>query len=97
MSTAALTAAPPNALLLWSDGVSIFTELPGPDSRPVIIRYPLTNAGLSSALGLVRTRAYDGRDTEMSRPSESPNQPGTPAQREYARTLLKRMGAGLRR
>lgn len=90
----ALSAAPPSAILLWSDGLSIFAELPGPENRPVVLRYPLTIPGLSSALALVRTRTYDGTGAPGGSigplPCE-PNQPGTPAQRENARAVLRRM------
>lgn len=87
----ARTAAPANALLLWTDNLSLFTQLPGPGGLPIVIRYPLTTSGLSSALGLIRTRAYDGLDHTYT-PSETPNQPGTPAQRENAREVMKRLG-----
>ena len=91
MSITARTAAPANALLVWTDNLNIFTQLPGPGGLPVVIRYPLTNAGLSSCIGLIRTRAYDGGDRQYT-PPEPPNQPGTPAQRENAREVLRRLG-----
>lgn len=91
-----LSAAPPRALLIWSDGLSLFTELPGPGNLPVILRYPLTTSGLSSALTLVRTRSFDGTGagTQSPRPytpPDPPNQPGTPAQRMNALAVLRRM------
>jgi hypothetical protein len=89
----ARTAAPPNALLIWTDNLSLFTQLPGPNGLPVVIRYPLTATGLSSVLGIIRTRTYDsaaeGRWSEAISKSVGP---GTPAQRENAREVLKRMG-----
>jgi hypothetical protein len=88
-ATPALSAAPPNALLIWTDGLSLFTELPGPDSRPVVIRYPLTYTGLSLALGLVRTRAYDTVDRSVA-PLDIPRA-GTIAQQINARDLLRKM------
>lgn len=91
MTTPARTAAPPSALLLWTDNLSLYVQLPGPDALPVVIRYPLTTAGLSSAIGLIRTRAYDGGDRPYT-PPQLPNLPGTPAQRENAREVLRRLG-----
>jgi len=90
-ATPALSARPANALPIWTDGRSLYTELPGPDSRPVIIRYPLTTSGLSSALGLIRSRTYD-YSGHAHIPHEPTNQPGTPAQRDNARAILRRMG-----
>jgi len=92
--TAALTAAPANALLIWTDNLSLYTQLPGPDGRPIVIRYPLTTAGLSQVLGIIRTRAYDSaaEGRWYGSGSNIPPGPGTPAQRENAREVLKRMG-----
>lgn len=87
----ALTAAPPNALLIWTDGLSIFTQLPGPGGLPMVIRNPLTTPGLSSTLGLIRTRALDC-SAQTYTPPEPANQPGTHAQRENARDILRRRG-----
>lgn len=87
------TAAPANALLIWTDNLSIFTQLPGPGGLPGVLRYPLTTAGLSSTLGLIRTRAYDGRGPGPGHSiPDPPNQPGTPAQRKNAREVLRRLG-----
>lgn len=52
---------PPNAIPIWTDGTSLFASYHGP-SGPVILRYALTQHGLLSALGLVRTRALDTLD-----------------------------------
>lgn len=60
-ATSAPSAAPPNAIPVWSDGRSLFTELPGPHG-PIVLRYPLTTSGLSSALGLIHRHAYDALD-----------------------------------
>jgi hypothetical protein len=89
----ALTAAPANALLVWTDNLNIFTQLPGPDGRPVVIRYPMTTSGLSQVLGIIRTKSFDG--AAEGRWYESGHHlpgPGTPAQRENAREVLRRMG-----
>lgn len=54
-----LSFAPANALPMWSDGLSLFTELPGPGNLTTVLRYPLTATGLSQALALIRTRTFD--------------------------------------
>lgn len=82
------SAAPPNALPLWTDGRSLYTELSGPNG-PTVLRYPLTIHGLSTALGLIRTHAYDALDREPS-PSDLPRT-GTFAQQLEAKALLKRL------
>ncbi len=93
-ATAALSAAPPRAVLIWSDGLSLYAELPGPDGRPCVIRYALTAAGLSAVLGLVRTRTPDGLDRAYvpEPPRLAPTFPGTAAQRDNAAAVLKRLG-----
>lgn len=89
--TPALSAAPPRAILTWCDGLSLYAEFPGPGGLPVVIRYPLTTSGLASALSLVRTRTFDTHDRAYT-PPEPTNRPGTSAQRENARVILRRMG-----
>lgn len=93
-ATKALSAAPPSALTIWTDGLSLFTELPGPDRSPVIIRYPLTAAGLSSALGLILRHRPDGLDRTYQPPAPSPTPtfPGTSTQRDNAAAVLRRIG-----
>lgn len=84
----ALSARPPNAIPIWTDGLTLYTELPGPVG-PVILRYPLTSAGLSSALALVRTRAFDSLERQ---PQPSDLRPaGTLAQQMAARDLLHKL------
>ena len=87
MDTLAMTAAPRNAIPIWTDGLSLFTELPSP-SGPYVIRYPLTSAGLSSALALVRTHAYDTLDRSPP-PAKIPHatDPGV-----IARNRLRQLG-----
>jgi hypothetical protein len=90
-ATPALSAAPPNALTIWTDGRDLYLELPGPDRSPVLIRYPLTAIGLSSALGVIRTRArFDGQDLS-SIPHPRGNH-GTSAQYDNARATLRNLG-----
>ena len=92
---AAISAAPPRAILIWSDGLSLYTELPGPAGQPTVIRYPLTASGLSQALGLIRTRTPDGLDRAYRperQPPSAPAFPGTSAQRDNASAILRRLG-----
>jgi hypothetical protein len=89
----ALSAAPARAILLWTDDRDLYAEFPGPDGMPVVVRYPLTQAGLSSAIGLIRTRTPDHTQTYdwKTRPAIDIRAPGTPAQRENARAVLRRL------
>jgi len=90
--SAALSAAPARAILLWTDDRDLYAEFPGPDGMPVVVRYQLTAAGLSSALGLIRTKASDRCTYDWQTPlrDRAPG-PGTPAQRENARAILRRL------
>lgn len=71
MTTLAPSAVPPNAIPIWSDGLNLWTELPGPFG-PVVLRYPLTSAGLSQALGLIRTRTFDTAAPAPTPPKRRP-------------------------
>jgi len=54
------SAAPPNALLMWTDSRNIYVELPTLQGvPPCILSYPLREQGLSRALDLLRTKATD--------------------------------------
>lgn len=54
------TAAPVNALLMWTDTRYIYVELPTADGcPPCILSYPFREQGLSRALDLLRTKATD--------------------------------------
>ncbi len=52
------TIAPPHALRVWSDGRSLFAEIPGGGSggSPHVLRLAHTEAGLSRILRLLATR-----------------------------------------
>jgi|SRR5580692_377713 hypothetical protein len=89
----ALSAAPPSAITLWTDNLDLYIELPGPDSAPVVLRYPLTSTGLAQALGIIRTRKFDcAAGPVQHTPAPSPNRAHTSAQIENARAVLRRMG-----
>jgi len=58
--TLAASAAPPNALRMWTDGVRIYVELPGsPGNDPYIVAYLYSEGGLSKALNLLGQRRAD--------------------------------------
>lgn len=58
MSTLAPSAAPANALLIWTDGRRVFVELPSPKG-PVVLTYLYTEGGLSKALALLGANKAD--------------------------------------
>ncbi len=91
--SAALSAAPARAILLWTDDRDLYAEFPGPNGLPVVVSYPLTSAGISSALSLVRGKSLDRHDTYTSHIGNRNLSagPGTPAQRENARAVLRRL------
>ena len=71
-ATFAPSAAPPNALLIWTDGRSIYVELPSkPNVPPCIITYRLSEGGLSKALALLGKHAdVAGTPQSLSRFAE---------------------------
>lgn len=81
---------PANALPFWTDGLNLWTRLPGPDNRPYLLRYPLTTSGLSSALGIIRTRAFDTLDRQPAEPAIRRGV-GTPSQQSNATEVLRKL------
>lgn len=56
----ASSAAPPNALRMWTDGTRIYIELPGsPGNDPYITAYLYSEGGLSKALSLLGQHRVD--------------------------------------
>lgn len=86
------SAAPPNALTMWSDGLRIYVELKSPKG-PCILTYDLTNGGLSSALALLHTHRtkYDYIGTHTSTELNW-NRPGSVAQHALAERILRQRG-----
>ncbi len=80
---------PPNAIPIWTDGRDLYTIIPGPNG-PFMIRYPRTVAGLSSALGIIQSKAFD---TAAGLPQ--PNVPITASIKDKARDHLRRLGLNL--
>lgn len=89
-AVAAPSAIPPHAIPLWTDGLSLYTQLPGP-TGPYVLRYPRTVAGLSAALGLITLNAFDHADGPAT-PTNSPPAAGTFAQQVAARDALRKLG-----
>lgn len=83
------SAAPPNAIPLWTDGLSIFTELPGPSGTPYVLRYPRTSAGLSQVLALITAQSFDALD--RSAPTSALPQ-SSAARQTSARSALAELG-----
>jgi len=58
--THAPSAAPPNALRMWTDGARIYIELPGsPGKPPYIVAELYCEGGLSKALHLLGVHRVD--------------------------------------
>src|SRR5690348_4658967 len=97
----ASSAAPPNALRMWTDGVRIYVELPGsPGNDPYIVAYLYSEGGLSKALHLLGERRvdydYQGTVPASYRKRWSGKVPqdnvGDETQRASAEALLRRHG-----
>lgn len=95
------SAAPPNALRMWTDGVRIYIELPGsPGNDPYITAYLYSEGGLAKALSLLGQRRidYDYLDkvpaSYRKRWSSADNKPeyGSETTHAQARATLLRMG-----
>lgn len=78
------SAAPANAIRVWTDGLRIFAEIGG-----YITAFPLTEGGLSKVLFLLRERRVDySGPPRLSRPKDLV---GTPLQHAHAEAILRRM------
>lgn len=90
-ATLAPSFAPANALRMWSDGRTIFVELPTQAHlAPVILSFKHSESGLSRALSLLAQHAdYSGAPVIVSR--KTPMH-GTAVQHDVAANILRRMG-----
>lgn len=66
-ATLAPSAAPLNHLKVWTDGRTLFVEVPG-----AVITYPLSDGGLSKALSLICATRYDFGGTPQKSTSKGP-------------------------
>lgn len=74
------SAAPPHALRVWSDGTTLFAEIPG--SPPHVLSLLNSEAGLSKILRLLRTRFAEVGPAQVAEPAPAP----------LVQSVLKRMG-----
>lgn len=95
------SAAPPNALRMWTDGTRIYIELPGsPGNDPYITAYLYSQDGLAKALSLLGQHRvdYDYLGTVPTSyhkrwsGADSKPEPGNAQQRAQAEATLRRMG-----
>lgn len=93
-ATFAPSAAPANALLIWTDGRSIFVELPSRENvPPCIITYRLSEGGLSKALSLLGKHADVAGTPALSVPARrQKDYVGTVAQHAMAESILRKKG-----
>lgn len=87
------TAAPANALLMWTDGRSIYVELPTRhDLPPCILTFRLAESGLSKALALLCKHADVAGEPQIVPPPQRKNYVGTVAQHSLAESILRKKG-----
>ena len=91
---------PPHAVTCWVDETAVYCAIPALSGPPLINRYPLTEAGLSKALDVLRK----SRDLALRHGKAAPARKASPvvtkiekvkaddATREQARAVLKKMG-----
>ena len=93
-ATFAPTAAPANALLIWTDGRSIYVELPTRDGvPPCIISYRLSEGGLSKALALLKQHADTAGTPQISVSARrAKDYVGSIAQHALAESILRKRG-----
>ena len=48
-----MTFAPPTAPTIWSEGRDVYAEFPKTGDQPTVLRFPLTEAGLSKLLRMI--------------------------------------------
>lgn len=99
MTTTAKSAKPVWAVTAWVDDNNVFVELPTTDAPNYIMKFDLTEAGLSKALKLMRDTHRKAQPTGGY--YQLPQQPivrkvsksqFTEDQRAKARATLKRLG-----
>ena len=87
------SAAPANALLMWTDGRSVFVELPtAKDCPPCILTFRLSEQGLSKALDILRAHADTAGPSMLAAPVPRKDFVGTPAQHGLAESILRKAG-----
>lgn len=91
-ATAAPSAAPDRHLKLWSDGQSIFVEIPG-IKGPYITKFDYNYRGCDLALSLLGQHRVDYEYIgTASAYTDTTKQPGTPMQRAMGEKILRARG-----
>jgi len=92
-ATFAPSAAPANALLIWTDGRSIYVELPTRENvPPCIITYRYSEGGLSKALALLGKHADVAGEPQIVPPPKRKDYVGSVAQHSLAESILRKKG-----
>ena len=91
MTEVAKSAAPPWAVRVWSDGLTLYAELPG--SPPYVMKFSHTESALSKVLSLLRKRFSEAKGGSYRVPERMISRKGaTKEQRQDALAVLKKMG-----
>lgn len=89
------TARPSHAVTAWVDDVNVYVELACKNAPPYVMKFPLTDAGLSKALNLMRevhrkkggSRQKDAPHPLVQRKGDTFSQ----EQRDTAKAVLRRL------
>lgn len=95
MTSAAKTAAPPHAIRVWANGLTLFAEIPG--DPPYVMRLSMTEGALGKVLNLLKDRdaAYGSTpvsDRMVVRKVGKAEVAVNSKQREAALEVLKKLG-----
>ena len=86
------SAAPANALLMWTDGRSIYVELPTAQGKPpCVLSFCLAEQGLSKALAILCKHADIAGEPVVVAPMPRKDYVGTVAQHSLAEAILRKM------
>ena len=86
------SAAPANALLMWTDGRSIYIELPTREGLPpCVLSFRLSEQGLSKALAILCKHADVAGEPVLAAPMPRKDYVGTVAQHSMAEAILRKM------
>lgn len=86
------SAAPANALLMWTDGRSIYIELPTREGLPpCVLSFRLSEQGLSKALAILCKHADVAGEPVLAAPMPRKDYVGTVSQHALAESILRKM------
>ena len=92
-ATFAPSAAPLNALLMWTDGRSVYVELKTkPKLPPCSLAFRLAEGGLSTALALLCNHADVAGEPQVIPAPRREDYVGTIAQHSLAESILRKKG-----